>query len=674
MYASHNSRFSIYREPFGATATETQVKISIRIEPQGDSVQSVYLCYAYGLEKFYESRLRLDLCADSPGLCCHLNDKQRLQAGIEGHSKDQHDLWFHGSCHMPSEPSLFFYWFEIHVNNTRTWLTADHEKLDGSSRFSPSRPHFQTGESVQPQPFQITVFQADYRVPDWLPGSVMYQIFPDRFRRSESFSFKEMTAVGNYPERLWHRDWRSDVDIHGQPDTGYLACDFFGGSLRGIIEKLDYISEFGTGVIYLNPIFKARSNHRYDTGDYESVDPMLGTEDDFKELCEKAKQCGIRIMLDGVFSHTGADSRYFNKLGRYDNTGAFQEANGEGLSEFSSWYTFHKRGDELFYDSWWGFPDLPSVNEHDLAYRHYMTGTDGIIRRWLRLGASGWRLDVSDELPDSFLRDVRRAVKAEKPDAAIMGEVWEDASRKISYGSYRDFLLGRTHDSIMGYPFRNALVGWLAKHHSAQRMANELESVRENYPIQSFYSHMNLISSHDIPRAITAIAGLPDPGSREQQKKAHLSDSARRRGEYLLKLAFLFQVAYPGVATIYYGDETGMEGYRDPFNRRTYPWGHEKQELISWFASIGKLRKELAVLRTGYYETLLADEDVFVFKRYLIDGIDVFGNFNSGVGHAFAMFNRCSEERAFQISGREITLKPYSGRLEYGLNCIETAP
>jgi 4-alpha-glucanotransferase len=674
MYASHNSRLSIYREPFGAAATETTVKISIRIEPQGESVQSVYLCYAYGLEKFHESRLRLKMCCDSPGLCKHLNDEQNQQAEPEVHSHSDQDIWFHGTCHMPAEPSLFFYWFEIQVNNSRTWLTADHEKLDGSSRFSPSRPHLQAGENFQPQPFQITVYQADFKVPDWLPGAVMYQIFPDRFHRSAAFSYKQMVAGGNFPERVWHRDWRSDVDIHGHPETGYLACDFFGGSLRGIIEKLDYIAAFGTDIIYLNPIFKARSNHRYDTGDYESIDPLLGTEDDFKELCEKALQLGIRIMLDGVFSHTGADSRYFNKLERYENPGAFQEAKGEGLSDFSSWYTFHRKGDELFYDSWWGFPDLPSVNEHDLAYRHYMTGENGIIRRWLRLGASGWRLDVSDELPDSFLRDVRKAVRAEKPDAAIMGEVWEDASRKISYGSYRDFLLGRTHDSIMGYPFRNALIGWLAKHHPAQRMLNELESVRENYPVPSFYCNMNLISSHDIPRAITAIAGLPDPGNRELQKKAHLSESARKRGEALLKLAFLFQIAYPGVAAIYYGDETAMEGYRDPFNRRTFPWGQENRNLIDWFVSAARLRDELTVLKTGFYETVLADNDIFVFRRFFKNGLNALGSYETGNDFALAMFNRSGEERKISFDGREITLGPYGGRLECGRKCMQTTP
>ncbi len=251
---------------------------------------------------------------------------------------------------------------------------------------------------MTPAPFQVTVHLSGFSVPNWLPGAVMYQIFPDRFNRGSDYSYERMVSLGDYSERIWHEDWNSEVDIHGKSETGYIACDFYGGSLRGIIEKLDYIANLGIDVIYLNPIFRARSNHRYDTGDYEQIDPLVGTEDDLRELCSLAQDRGIRVMLDGVFSHTGADSRYFNKLSRYDSNGAWQEAvdnNGEKhCSDYSSWYSFHRRGNDLFYDSWWGFPDLPSVNEHDLTYRHYMTGDNGIIAKWLSAGVSGWRLDV----------------------------------------------------------------------------------------------------------------------------------------------------------------------------------------------------------------------------------------------------------------------------------------
>jgi 4-alpha-glucanotransferase len=337
------------------------------------------------------------------------------------------------------------------------------------------------GEAHSPTAWQITVHAPEFDVPDWLKGAVIYQIFPDRFRRDLAFT-PERFEDPLRPERIHHDDWSEDVDIAGKPETGYIACDFFGGSLKGISEKIDYIASLGVTVIYLNPIFASRSNHRYDTGDYEKIDPILGSIEDFQSLCAVALQRGIRIILDGVFSHTGADSRYFNKYGRFPGVGAYQEAIGQGQSPYGSWYVFHRKGSQLYYDSWWGFQDLPSVNEHELEYRSYLAGPNGIVRRWLRLGASGWRLDVSDELPDSFLRDLRSSIKTEKPDAALRGELWEDASNKISYGSYHDFLLGNTHDHLMGYPFQQALMGWLAGHFPAERLFAILETLHDHYP------------------------------------------------------------------------------------------------------------------------------------------------------------------------------------------------
>jgi 4-alpha-glucanotransferase len=261
----------------------------------------------------------------------------------------------------------------------------------------------------------------------------------------------------------------------------------------------------------------------------------------------------------------------FQQIGRYPETGAWQEATGNGYSPYGSWYGFHRQGDQLFYDSWWGFPDLPSVNEHDLTYREKITGPDGIARHWLRLGASGWRLDVSDELPDGFLRELRLAVRAERDDAVLLGEVWEDASNKISYGSYRDFLFGRTHDHVMGYPFQQALIGFLSGQFAAERMHHLLETLREHYPPAAQAASFNLIGSHDTMRALTALAGPPDPGSREIQARVFLTPEQRAHGEALLRLAVLFQMTSPGCPVIYYGDETAMEGYRDPFNGEPSP-------------------------------------------------------------------------------------------------------
>ncbi|MDD2533439.1 MAG: glycoside hydrolase family 13 protein, partial [Eubacteriales bacterium] len=524
----HQSRLSRYRHPYGARPALSMVKLAVSLTPQAEDksdVTGVFLCYAYGLHQFMESRQRMTVRAPDSNASTtpHLS-------GTLIHSDQPDPTDFESELNLPSEPGLFFYWFEIHMGEERLYYTCDLYG-DGSGWIGQHRPHFQAGEAHHPHPFQITLFDPHFTVPEWMIGGVIYQIFPDRFHRDTNFSPNRFAQHGeNRPERLYHLDWHEDVDIQGHPDTGYIACDFFGGSLAGITEKLDYLQQLGVTILYLNPIFQARSNHRYDTGDYEHVDPLLGTNADLMALCRDARLHGIRVILDGVFSHTGADSRYFNKYGRYSDVGAYQEMQGQGISPYSSWYTFHHKGGDLFYDSWWGFPDLPNVSEHDLRFRDYITGQNGILRMWLRRGVSGFRLDVSDELPDRFLREIRRCIHEENADAAIIGEVWEDASHKISYDQYRDFLFGRTHDSIMGYPFQKALLDWLCFHASTAQAINQLETVRENYPLQSFYSSMNLISTHDIPRAITVLAGIPDPGHREIQAKTSLSASARQRG------------------------------------------------------------------------------------------------------------------------------------------------
>jgi 4-alpha-glucanotransferase len=422
----------------------------------------------------------------------------------------------------------------------------------------------------------------------------------------------------------------------------------------------------GVNVLYLNPVFEARSNHRYDTADYEKVDPLLGTNADLTALCREADQRGIRVILDGVFSHTGADSRYFNKFGRYPSIGAYQEMSGKGVSPYTDWYTFHSQGEDLFYDSWWGFLDLPNVNEHNLGFREYIAGPNGILRTWLRRGVSGFRLDVADELPDIFLRDIRRVVRSEKSDAAIIGEVWEDASHKISYGQYRDFLFGSTHDSIMGYPFQSALLDWLGQKRSTLSTINALETLRENYPLDSFYSSMNMISSHDVPRAITALAGLPDPVSRDVQSRTHLSRLARLRGVVLMRLAYLFQIAYPGLAAIYYGDEVGVEGYRDPFNRRTYPWGREDSSLLDWYRQIGQLREQLPVLRTGLVRLAELTDHVIQIERYLELGRDAFGRFVGGPDSVRVAINRSGQTVIVPWLGQEIILQPYGSVIRFG--------
>lgn len=425
--------------------------------------------------------------------------------------------------------------------------------------------------------FQLTVYQNTFSVPDWAQGSVMYQIFPDRFFRNENY--------GDVSGRRMHENWLDEPDYLPDPNKGYYpADDFFGGNLKGIEDKLDYLKDLGVEVIYLNPIFKAYSNHRYDTGDYETVDPVLGTNEDFSHLCAAAKAKGIRIILDGVFSHTGSDSKYFNREGSYSETGAYQSKD----SQYYPWYDFKEYPDK--YDCWWGVWSLPCVRENEPSYRDYIIrNRDSIVKRWLSAGASGWRLDVADELPDSFIADLRSAVKNEKSDALIIGEVWEDASNKISYGSQREFLYGNELDTVMNYPLKNAIIALLKQKCTPEEFCKRVLSLREHYPAETFNSLMNFISTHDVDRIITALGADTEGLSREEQAQVTLDEETLAAAKGMAKLAALIIFALPGMPCIYYGDEAGLTGCRDPFNRKPYPWGREDTELLGWYKNLARM-------------------------------------------------------------------------------------
>ena len=426
--------------------------------------------------------------------------------------------------------------------------------------------------------FQITLTEPDFTVPAWAKGAVMYQIFPDRFYRA--------AGSGDPTGKKLHENWNDAPEFRPDPVKGYYAADdFFGGNLRGIEEKLPYLASLSVEILYLNPIFKAYSNHRYDTGDYETVDPLLGTNEDLAHLCAEAKKYGIRVILDGVFSHTGSDSRYFNREGRYPSVGAYQSPD----SPYASWYSFEHFPDK--YDCWWGVWSLPCVKETDPSYTGYvLTGKNAIVKRWMRAGVSGWRLDVADELPDEFLRVLREEVKTADPNALILGEVWEDASNKVSYDTQRAFLYGRELDTVMNYPLKNAVVDLLTGEVDGCDFIKRVYSLRENYPPETFACLMNFLSTHDLERITTRLTGRTDALSREEQAR-YAPDAAQLLiAKALHKLGALILYSLPGMPCIYYGDEAGLTGCRDPFNRGTYPWGHEDTELLAWYRALGALR------------------------------------------------------------------------------------
>ena len=451
--------------------------------------------------------------------------------------------------------------------------------------------------------WQLTVYDCNFTTPDWLDGGIIYQIFPDRFYNSGK-------AKSGVPEdRFICKDWAKQPEYRQTGGKCSLGNDYYGGDLKGIEEKLDYLSGLGVSCIYLNPIFEAHSNHRYNTADYLKIDPSLGTEQDLASLVDKARRHGISVILDGVFSHTGDDSRYFNSKNRYDTVGAANSPD----SPYHSWYKFGNY--PTGYACWWGVPSLPETNEDDLSFSNFITGENRVIRYWLKKGIKGWRLDVADELPDSFLDKIRLAVKAEGNDNYLLGEVWEDATNKISYGARRRFLRGRQLDSVMNYPLSEAIIKYV-KGGNSRDLVDTVLDILENYPPQAVKLLMNHIGTHDTARIITRLATDDSvTGDREWQSKQVLSEAEYAHGVKLLKLAAVLQFTLPGVPSVYYGDEAGMTGYGDPFCRAAFPWGKENNELTEFYKKLGSFRRKNPVFASGEFIPVYANFGDIVFIR-----------------------------------------------------------
>ncbi len=543
----------------------------------------------------------------------------------------------------PDEPDLIWYHF-------RLWR-------DDGSGCDLDRSGYRADGLVDP--WQLTVYE-DTPVPRWFGEGVSYQIFPDRFCR---LLVPDPTGmVGN---RWVHQEWNDSPVWQPDPDGEIRNRDFFGGSLAGISSKLPYLADMGVTTLYLCPIFESASNHRYNTADYSRIDPMLGTEADFISLCGRAAELGIRVILDGVFNHTGSQSLYFNEDGFYPTTGAAQSTD----SPYADWFSFHPWPTD--YDAWWGIRTLPAVREESPGYIDYIIqGEHSIIRRWLRSGASGWRLDVADELPDWFIEKIRSVMDQDFPDAFLLGEVWEDASTKIAYSRRRRYLLGRELHGVMNYPFRTALLEFL-QGGEATCFQEAMETLRENYPPAAFYSAMNFLGTHDTPRVLTVLGADRVPESREARAEYRLSPDERTRGTALLRLAALVLFTFPGTPTVFYGDEAGMEGFEDPFNRGTYPWGQEDADLLAWFRILGKLRRQHPPLRRGDLQWIAAAGPLLVFAREL-DGRRLVTAVNAGADEAplsLPWAEGTAEEllsgRRFSLEGGtlELVLPPYGGLL-----------
>ncbi|RGX12233.1 glycoside hydrolase family 13 protein [Paraclostridium sordellii] len=431
--------------------------------------------------------------------------------------------------------------------------------------------------------YQITVSRKT-ESPKWFKEGILYHIFVDRFNR---------TGKINNPKKnsFIYANWEDTPMYIKNKENEVIRWDFHGGNLKGIISKLNYLKGLGVTVIYLSPIFKSQSNHKYDTGDYKTIDPMFGDEEIFKELIYKASKKGINVILDGVFSHTGDDSIYFNKYGNYDSLGAYQSKN----SKFFSWYNFKDYPNE--YDCWWGVKSLPNVNEIENSYMDYIIrDKDSVIKKWMNYGVKGWRLDVVDELPSKFLETLKKETLNIDNESVIVGEVWEDASNKISYSERRKYFLGNQLNGVTGYVFKNIVVEFLKGNINSQDVYNRFMTIKENYPKDAFKSNLNLLGTHDTRRILTEL---------NEEKE-------------LLKLAVFIQMTFEGVPYVYYGDEAGLTGETDPDNRRTYPWENEDKDILNFYKKIIKERKNNKLLSSGETKFLkLSNQNILGYIRYI---------------------------------------------------------
>ena len=513
-------------------------------------------------------------------------------------------LTYSVSCLMPKNPCVMWYDFLVQTVSGEISYGNAVDQLGGEGSVQGYDRHS----------FQITVYTKNYSVPPYMHEANIYQIFPDRFFKAPTKSVCRRT------DRYIHKNWDETPILIADPVLGGdTNADFFGGTLNGIKEKLPCLKTLGINLLYLNPIFQSRSNHRYDTGDYSKTDPLLGTNEEFKALCDAAKALDMRVMLDGVFSHTGSDSLYFNKDGHYPFLGAYQSKK----SEYYEWYEFMDY--PTVYQSWWGFQTLPEVNKASEKYRRFMfNGRNGIVPLWIKKGAAGWRLDVADELPMDFLRQLRVASKKAAPDAVVLGEVWEDASNKITYGETRCYCLGDTLDSVMNYPLRETLIAFLKGDCNAFHLARLIRHQQEVYPVPFFYALMNLIGSHDRARAVNTLVGrtyenLPA----EERGYQRLSDEEYALGVKRLMKAYDILCVLPGAPAIYYGDEAGLQGGPDPFCRGTFPWGRENAALRAHVKMLLTRRNQDNLLTLGKLHICAKNDDTLEITRFF-DGEDAF--------------------------------------------------
>lgn len=540
----HDSQSIVYRRPFGAVEEGQKVKLSIDIEKE--------IVVAIELLQFDGTKVNMGM------------EKEYLNSGN-----------YRYSIEIDTEDALgvLGYYFILIDGYDRVYYGNNDEHLGGIG-------HIYT---YNPVPYQITIYKKS-NLPDWYKEGIIYQIFVDRFCNGNDNGSINNPKKNSFIYGRW-----DDTPVYIKDYQGRtIRWDFYGGNIRGIIKKLDYIKSLGVNIINLSPIFKSSSCHKYDAGDYDIIDEMFGTEEDFKELCEKAKSKDIKIILDGVFSYTSSDSRYFNKAGNYDEIGAYQSPN----SKYHNWYKFNRY--PYGYECWWGIEGRPNINVMHNSYIDFLVNRDdSIIKKWIDLGASGWRLNVTDELPDEFIEIIRDRLDTLDKETVLIGDVWDDASNKISYSKKRRYLYGKEIQSVTNYPLRESLINFTRGYIKSDKLKKKVMSLYENYPREVFLGNINLIGTSDTERILTVLDG----------------------NMRCLKIIVALQFTIPGVPLIYYGDETGVTGGKDPDNRKSYPWENEDVDLIGFYKRIAQIRNGQDALKKGDFNIFDTEEDIFAFER-----------------------------------------------------------
>lgn len=540
----HDSQSIVYRRPFGAVEEGQKVKLSIDIEKE--------IVVAIELLQFDGTKVNMGM------------EKEYLNSGN-----------YRYSIEIDTEDALgvLGYYFILIDGYDRVYYGNNDEHLGGIGQIY----------TYNPVPYQITIYKKS-NLPEWYKEGIIYQIFVDRFCNGNDDGSINNPKKNSFIYGRWEDTPVYIKDYQGRT----IRWDFYGGNIRGIIKKLDYIKSLGVNIINLSPIFKSSSCHKYDAGDYDIIDEMFGTEEDFKELCEKAKSKDIKIILDGVFSYTSSDSRYFNKAGNYDEIGAYQSPN----SKYHNWYKFNRY--PYGYECWWGIEGRPNINVMHNSYIDFLVNRDdSIIKKWIDLGASGWRLNVTDELPDEFIEIIRDRLDTLDKETVLIGDVWDDASNKISYSKKRRYLYGKEIQSVTNYPLRESLINFTRGYIKSDKLKKKVMSLYENYPREVFLGNINLIGTSDTERILTVLDG----------------------NMRCLKIIVALQFTIPGVPLIYYGDETGVTGGKDPDNRKSYPWENEDVDLIGFYKRIAQIRNGQDALKKGDFNIFDTEEDIFAFER-----------------------------------------------------------